>query len=1060
MKQRPFLFSDSAQWLDIGRIPGVPLLFLGWVLLAFISAPSSAYGQVSANKADVLGTVYDPSGAIVPDASITVLNSSTGLIRETKTSERGQYQFLRLDPGIYTLTATAQSFAVHRVEGVHLSVGASVKADMTLQVEETSTTIDVSATLIEVENTAPSTGIPELAIENLPINGRRFQDFATLTPTVQVEPERSTLSFVGQRGVNSNVMLDATDYNNPFFGGMRGGERANLVPTVPQSAVEQFEVVTTGYSAEYGRSSGGTLNVITKSGNNNFHGGAFWQYRDGELGTENPIAEIKSGATQHQFGGSIGGPILRDKLFFFGAVERQQHEAPRVVDFFRLDNVAPTAEQQEAFDFYRSQEGPFTLTNDATVLTTRADYQTLMGNRLTLRYNFSDAQGENATNTGDALDPSTNRAVANDGIEKDRTHTGTAQYTHLFSADLLNDLRFNYTYEERPRLANSTQPNVGTTIGNTGNRNFLPTTEDDKRIQISDSLSWTMGAHSLRLGVDYNYVTASQAFGFNQFGTFSFSSSGSAATLETLEIMGVGGTTPDRFDSGRVSSYALQIGNLLADMNMHQSAFFVQDNWRATPELSLNLGLRWEGQFNFDPEATNTELVNLVRGKVSPLGAELDPTQIPDATDQWMPRFGFAWSPSNMGRRFVVRGHTGLFYASTPLLLLADASNNFRATPGNVSITLRPTPTMTIYDQFLSVGVDLNQFSLDNLPVLTPEQVTQAAANATGVEPNPFTGATLGFIAKDYENPRSFQIGLGTDVEVTGNTTAGVEFNYVNTVHLQRNMDHNLANAAGNFCANPTSCSNTDDAARRPYYGNLPRPIPSLSNFHVRESSARSMYRGVTFKLEHRARMLTAGAFYTVSETFSDDDNERSATGYQADDMFNLDADYSYSRIDFRHQFNSYAVLALPLGFEVSGSLLARSGRPVNPTASGNPNGDGSSFSDRPYSAPGVVFERMSFRNRSVVNTNMRVLKNFGFTEGLRLQFSAEFFNLFDLDNVVFGSNFGDDSYGPGINPVTGEVVPADAGFLRLRLADGSYDAANRQEGGPFQAQFGIRFFF
>jgi hypothetical protein len=400
-----------------------------------------------------------------------------------------------------------------------------------------------------------------------------------------------------------------------------------------------------------------------------------------------------------------------------------------------------------------------------------------------------------------------------------------------------------------------------------------------------------------------------------------------------------------------------------------------------------------------------------------------------------------------------VRGHTGLFYGATPLLLLAGAGNNFRATPGNLSVTLRPTSTMSIYDQFLSVGVDLNQHSLDSLPVLTPAQVAQAFANANGVAPNPFAGASVEFVAKDFENPRSFQAGLGSDVELTSNTTAGVEFNYVNTVHLQRNMDHNL----------PLPIIRDTDAAKRPFFGGLTRPIPSLSNFTVRESSARSMYRGVTFKLEHRGRMLTAGAFYTLSETFTDDDNERSASGYQADNIFDLKADYSHSRIDARHQFNSYAVFALPWGFELSGSLVARSGLPVNPTASGNPNGDAGTFSDRPYQAPGVVFERMSFRNRSVVTANnLRVLKGFGITEGVRIQLSAEFFNLFNLDNVVFGSEFGDDNYGLGIDPVTGAVVPPDAGFRRLRAADGSgnYDPANRQVGGPFQAQFGLRFFF
>ncbi len=1023
------------------------------LLCAALLSVSAASAQTSANKGTVAGTVIDASGAIVSNARVTITNTSTGFMRQAPVNDTGQYQFLRLDPGSYTLTGTAASFATSTVEGILLEVGSSITVNLTLQAQATTTTIDVSATLIESGEPAPSTSIDRDTIFNLPINGRRFQEFATLTPTVQIDPERGTLSFAGQRGVNGNVVLDGADYNNPFFGGIRGGERANLVPTVPQSAVEQFEVVTTGYSAEYGRSSGGMLNVVTRSGTNEFHGNAFWQYRSGDMAAREPIFHLKSGETQHQFGGAVGGPIKKEKLFFFGAIERQLNQAPRAVVFNRLIGVTPDATNQEAFNFYKQQEQPFQLTNDATVLTSKLDYQTASGDRLTLRYNFSDANGQNAVNTGGALNPNTNRAVANDGIEKDRTHTGTLEYTHLFSPALLNDLRFNGTYELRPRLANSTQPNVGNIIGNTGNRNFLPTTESDKRLQITDSISWNKNNHTVKLGLDYNFVTAGQTFGFNQFGTFSFSVPGSntQATLDTLDIMSLGGASMNRFDSPYVTSYSLQIGNLLANMHMHQTALYAQDSWRATRDLTLDFGVRWEGQFNPQPEATNAALVNMVKGVRSPVGAVMDPTKIPNSPNQWMPRFGFAWSPSGVGRRIVVRGHTGLFYAASPMLLFADAVNNFRATPGNLSVTLRPTDTMSIYDQFKSVGVDLNQSSLDNLPVLSVDQVTQAFANANGVAPDPFAGASLGFVGTDFRNPRSFQIGLGTDVQLTSNLIASIQFNYVNTVHLQRNRDYNLPFADG------------VDGAGRPFYGlrSRPRPIPTLGNFTVRESSARSMYRGVTFKIEHRGSKLTAGAFYTLSDTFSDDDNERDATGYNAQDMFNFKPDYGYSRMDLRHQFNSYAVYTLPGGFQITGSFVVRSGWPINPTASGDPNQDFSTFSDRPYQAIGVPFTRDSFRNRSVVTANnMRVLKSFNLTETAKVQISAEFFNLFNIDNVVYGSNFGDSTYGLGIDPTTGATVAPLSTFMQLRNPDGSYYTSNRQDGKPFQAQFGARFFF
>ncbi len=1029
--------------------------FILWTLVPYTLASPAAEAQSSANRGDIVGSVSDGTGAVIPDAAVTVTNVDTGFSRTAASDASGQFRFLRLEPGDYILAASAPSFATTTVDGVRLRVGASVAVDVALPLPGSTTSFEVTASLIDTRAASTATGISETAIANLPINGRRFQEFATLTPTVQIEPQRSTLSFAGQRGVNGNVMLDGSDYNNPFFGGIRGGERANLVPTVPQTAVQEFQVITTGYSPEYGRSSGGLLNVITRSGTNATRGRVFWQFRNGAVSATEPIFGLKSGETQHQFGGSVGGPISEGRAFYFVAVERQQARAPREVVFDRLVGIAPTGARSEAFHFYRAQEGPFELTNDATALTGRVDFHTDGGSRFNVRYNFSDAEGKNAVNTGNALFPTTSRAVSNDGIEKDRTHTVTAGHTRVVSSDVVNDLKFTYSWEERPRLANSETPYIDSVVGDVGNRNFLPTIEDDARTQIANAFAWTAGSHALKLGVDYSFVDVEQEFGFNQFGEFDLSIPGSSlqATLDTLEVMSLGGATPNRFDHPGVS-YFRQIGNLQAGMDMHQAAFFLQDSWRVDPDWTVNYGIRWEGQFNPEPQATNAELLSLVQGVRSPFGNILDPARIPNATGQWMPRLGIAWSPSSLGRRLAVRAHSGIFHAASPLLLFAAASNNFRSTPGNLTVALRSTPTMTIYDQFLSVGVDLNHFSLDNLPVLTPAEVTRAFANARGVEPDPFAGANVGFVADNFENPRSFQLGLSLETEITREMTAAVELNYVNTVHLQRNRDHNM----------PPPIVREGDLSLRPFFGlrSRPRPVPELGAFTVRESSARSMYRGVVFKLEHRGRGLTAGAFYTLAQSFSDDDNERSAGGLDAQDQFDLAADYGPSRTDIRHLLNSYAVYSLPFGLQLSGTFVMRGGRPVNPTVFGDPNQDFAAFSDRPYRAPGVPFGRMSFRDRPVVTSNdLRVLKSFDLGDDTRVELSAELFNVLNLDNVVTASAYGDDSFGnPGIDPATGAVLAPEPGFMRLRTQDGAYDASNRQDGRPFQAQFGVRVVF
>lgn len=1010
----------------------------------------SLWGQTNANKGQISGTVYDAAQAVVPIAKVTVRRAETGFERVVLTNSVGQYRVVLLDPGLYTVTAEKTGFAPRTAEGVLVTVGASVGLDFVLEVGAAAETIQVTASAVNVTLPAPASTLNWQAIVNLPINGRRFQDFAVLTPTVQVDPQRGQLSFVGQRGINSNVMLDGADYNQPFFGGIRGGERSNFIFTVPQSAIQEFQVVTSGYSAEYGRSTGGVLNAITRSGTNDWRGDAFYQLRHKEMGLKDPVQRIASLETQHQWGLSAGGPIRRDRLFLFSAFERQDAATPRQVFFAQLQGRTPNDNTREAFEFFRNEQKPFTQTNDAWAYTVRGDYQATAGHRLTLRYNGSSGVAENAVSVGGALSPFTNRTVSNDGTEKDRTHTGTAQYTHLFSPAMLNDLRFSATFEERPRLSNSTLPQVSTVIGIFGARNFLPTTQDDLRLQIADGLSLTYGRHTLKFGTDYNYVTTSQVFGFNQFG--SFSASGSNVD-QHLDILSVGGAIPNRFDDRSVT-YSRQLGNLLAAFDMHQLAFYAQDSWQAHSRLTLDFGLRWEGQFNPSPEANNDELVRLVRGFRFSNGLTLDPTLIPDAKAQWMPRFGFAWRPFG-GLRTVVRGHAGYFYASTPMLVMAGPTNNFRLPPADVSISLTPTATQTVYQQLLAAGVDLNRSPLNNLAVIPVETVQRAASLALGGQTrSPFAGANLIAMASDFRNPRSLQAGLGLETELARHFIAGVQFHYVNAVHLLRNHDYNL----------PAPIIRPNDAARRPFYGlrsGNTRPIPTLGSIWVRASSARSMYRGVSFNTQYRSRKLQLGATYTFSENFSDDDSERDATGVNAADPFNLRLDYGYSRLDVRHRFTGYFLYQLPLGFEASGTVTARSGLPVNALTGADTNEDLAS-NDRPFIAPGVVMPRNSFRNRSVVTNDFRVLKNFGLGEVRRLQFSVEFFNLLNLDNVVYsgvnGGIFGG-TYGPGLNP-DGSPAPVDPRFRRLKLADGTYDRNNVQAGTPLQIQVGLRFFF
>ncbi len=1039
------------------------VLTLGTMLTAF------GWAQADGNKAQIAGTVMDPNQAAVVGAKVSVRNTGTGLLRELKTNDAGFYRAVLLDPGTYDVTVDAAGFAQSKLSGIVLTVGSAPTLNVTVSVQAVATSVDVGETLINLETSTASVTANSTAITNLPINGRRFQDFATLTPMAQVDSQtRGQISFAGQRGIYSNVMLDGADYNQPFFGGIRGGERSGSVITVPQSAIQEFQVVATGYTAEYGRSTGGIMNTITKSGTNAVHGEGFWQIRPRDLSKNNPVPLLPPGQTQEifvapaetlqQYGGGIGGPIKKDRLFYFAAVETQSANTPRQVVFPQLANATLNADTASALAFYRGLEGPFEQTNRATALTTKGDYQFANGDRLTLRYNYSRSNEVNAVTVGGAINPFTNNAVSNEGIEKDFIHNGFVQYTKLISANIVNDFRFTGSAEERPRIANSLTPTLNTIVGAAGTRSFLPTVQNDSRYQVTDSISMTKGKHTLKIGFDINQIRAAQFFAFNQFGAFNVTGANINAVL--AHIGGTGANGVNRFDAlttgttapATFTTYTRQIGNGLADFGVKQYAIFVQDSFKATRKLTLDLGFRWEGQDNPAPVADNATVLARINGVRFPNGGTPNLGSIKDSMKQFMPRFGFAYAPITNSRRLVIRGFTGIFYAATPLLSFSGPYNNFRAIPGDVSSSVGGgTNTLSVFEAFRQAGVNLNSASLGSLPIIPLDVVQRAAAIALGgTARDPFVGANFTGLAPNFENPRAAQAGIGFESELFKNFVAGVQFNYVNTVHLIRNRDWNI------FA--PTLRAG-DQSLRPRFVTGSGRPVPTVGTLTMRESSARSMYRATTVQAQYRRSKLQFQAFYTAAYNFSDDDNERdtgfsTANGYQ--DAFNFRQDYGNSAIDIRHQFTTNATYSLPFGIDLGGIFRGRTGLPINARVGTDVNGDGIN-SDRPFQGPGRIFQRNFFRNRGTTQMDLRVMKSFTFRDRLKLQASMEFFNLFNADNVVFGSNAL--IYGEGFGAAG--PIPIDARFMRLRNpANGNYDRNNQQIGNPLQVQFGVRAFF
>jgi hypothetical protein len=1046
--------------------------------------------QSQASTGQIAGAVNDNQGAAISKATVKAVNTQTGLERSVTSSEDGLYRIVLLPPGVYKVTVEASGFATTTVDKVEVIVGRTADINVSLGASGAQETVTVSAGAVQIQTTRSEADavINESAINNLPINGRRFQDFVTLTPTAQVDPQRGQISLAGQRGINSNINIDGVDYNQPFFGGIRGGERSNTAFTIPQESIKEFQVVAAGYSAEFGRSTGGVVNAVTKSGGNSFHGSAFVLHRPKEWSrknlyfdaleqsinapffrdpTNNAFREVTPAPTQTQTGGLISGPIKKDKLFFSVSYEYQRLRNPREV-FFDLiaDNSLRTDVTAEAFDFYKSQEEGFTATNDAHAVLGKIDYEINSNHRFNIRYSYSNNEALNANATGNALSTVTVSALSNNGTEKDNTNTVVGQFVSTFGSNIVNEFRGQYSREERPRLANAESPTVETNIGRFGTVSFLPTTQFDWRVQLADGLTWTRGNHTMKFGGEYNHVFIDQTFGFNQFGRFQLFT----GATPTLEILSVGGTTANRFDSTQVT-YFRQLGNLRADYATDEIAFYAQDSWRIRPNLTINYGLRWEGQYNPDPEANNEALINLLKDFTFPSGHEVDPTQIPDVTDQFGPRVGFAWDPQS-NSKMVVRGFAGIYFARTPLLLLAAPFNNFRTPAGDLSIRLplstSALPTTdprrncrTVWCQLNLIGINLNNFALGNLPTLTVAQVN-SVAQALGLPFDPNAGLQPIVMEEDFHNPKSYQAGIGIERELGRGFTIGADFTYVNTIYLQRNRDVNI----------PRPGLLAGDPAFRPFYGlrgatgrpAVPRPIASLGSVQVRESSGRSLYRALTISTKFQRSWGQLSAFYTLSKSLSDDDNERDAGGIAFENSYDFSREYNYARLDRKHQFVVNPVFYLPFGIDISGAIRARSGRPVDALAGSDLNED-IGGPDRPYLGPGAPFFRNSFRNRSIYNLDFRAQKKIGLGESRQLIVSAEFFNILNLENIELDGSAVQNYCASTSDRTCGFLGPTNPNFLSvfdLNPTSTRFGSIllNNAPGAPFQIQVGARFTF
>ncbi len=880
-----------------------------WLALACVLALSAAplYSQ-QMGTGTIDGRIVDATGAVLPGVSVTIANAETGLSRTVVTDENGRFRVPLLPVGRYVLTTELAGFQSLRRDGLVLTVGQQQSlGDLTIEVATVEETVTVTAEspLIEIARAVPAATFDSREIENLPIAGRDYKNFALNTPNVVMAGPasgRTTINMGGMKGIDTNITVDGADFNNTFFGSATGQPEVPYF-VVSQEAVQEFQVLANGYSSEFGRSGGGFLNVVTKSGTNDIRGSAFFFGRNESLrstlqdGNGNDLTNAQF--SQQQFGGSVGGPIIKDKAHFFFAIDRQGFDRPVAIRFNR--NVAGVCNTQiygqiiGGVDCLSDEEGDTAELLDNTAILGKVDVQLNSTNTLSIRYNFSDFTGDNFFSTAGGV-AGTVQAVAENGtnIEANTSHSIVVSNTSLMGTNKFNEIRFQYSFEERPRLGQSEDlPTIVINdTGRFGKQWFLPITSDHKRVQITDNFTYLFGDHDLKMGGDINLTDTSQAFygwggGYYQFNTLEQYVARTPAQF--TQRVGLNGfTTPE---SGTI------------DIGQEEVALYVNDTWRPKPGLTLNLGVRWEGQWNpTAPEQTD--------GKQSrnPANPGLDTIglvqgEIPDDLNNVAPRFGFAWDPGNNGTT-VIRGGAGVFYSRANLLLMA---NSFTANGYRQAL-------------FFLFGGQIPAF-----PFVYPE---------SGLPPgdplyNSLPVSDIAFFDDDFQNARTTRANVGIEREVIPNFSVGADYVFADTVNDHRRTNRNIPQPPIGF-----------DAFGRGLYDGR-RIDPAYNQFQVEESTARRRYNAATFSFRKRlSNRYQFQAFYTLSNLKTDDDNERDSSGFRNTQPENLDADWADSENDLRHRFVGSAVVDLPLNFVFSTLVATNSGRPYNVLSGRDSNGD------------------------------------------------------------------------------------------------------------------------
>jgi hypothetical protein len=1053
---------------------------LGCAFLVFVfllACSSSGYAQSQTTTGTVQGDVVDERGGSVADATVEARNLDTNYSQTEQTNSDGHFAFLSLAPGRYQLTIRHAGFASILQQNVNLTVGQVITIPVTMRISTVSQQIIVSdVPVVEVTKTESSSTLDESAVAQTPVLGRKFEDLLTLTPGVSISqgPDGDEININGQRGIFNNISLDGGDYNNGFFGEQMGGQRAAIDITL--EAVKEFQVVASGANPEFGRTAGGVVNVITKSGTNQMHGSAFEYFRTEALTSATSDGKPLDNFRRNQFGGSFGGPIIKDKLFFFAASEgirenltRKNLSAPlgaacanaapviTNVSDEALINASPECQRVALLNFFKNAPFPSSIKNtdeglpvehtvrNASVFG-RIDYNLNSKNQIFGSYNFDWSKNPNQT-----FDVPTYGTSAN-GIEgPSKIQAISTSWLSTLSNTMLNEAHFTYAREARPRLATNASSVPDTAMGfatnfRFGQPFFLEPAVDELfyRTDIRDNFSVIKGKHTWKFGGEWIHSRNSQIFRGFFTGRYIFDSvAGFLRYASAPAANGFGPNAGECLDAnsnftGWITQNApfnqtcpagstvggplllyLQHGPTGAGETLDQSgkADIANEDYslffQDTWKLFRNFTLNYGLRWDAQKFPDPT-----VAPSQTAYGSNLsDPKfpstgKLPNQYKEFQPRIGFAWDVRGNGKS-ALRASWGIF----------NARQNMLTQTGPITTNGVQQQEIAAGSCLFTIGGVCQQNSAGGPAPTYPSTVpiTPLPAGTFPFQP----GVTV--FSRDYANPRIYTTNVGYEQQLVGDYAAYADFTMSKGVHLTRFINPN----AGTGFTLPTGNQDTVN------YVGVHGVFSNLGDVTDTVSSAKSLYRGVTFGMRKRmSHRFLFDANYTYSVDKDDDSNERDPFTFRYANLFNLAAEYSNSDRDERHKFNFYTVSNLPFGFDLDVRMQSHSAQPITDNFTLNPTGAPcSATNSNTRFVNGVDCGRNHLRKDNAFFTfDFGVARPIHLGERFRVIPKLEVFNAFNNKNNV--------------NPLSSPQLFDFNGFLRVGVGD------------PRQAQLAVRLEF